>query len=552
MSTGMNRRRFLELVGTAGVALGLAACAPTPTPAPTAAPKPQPTEAPKAAAPTTAPTEVPKPAPTTAPTGAPKASSRDRIVARGANLRHSNPWGGGLYEGETANHMYEGLYRTIPGTATLQPVLAKEWNQSEDGLTWTFKLYQGIKFANGEEVTAHDFKASYAALAADNTLQLYPYVYPKLKLENIVDVDDYTLTIKTEQPFPSIFLLPTILCASRKAIEADPKGFSEKPGAGSGPWKLTSWSREKLTMEPNPLYRDPSVVRIKYFEYRAIVEEATKLAALKAGEVDVIDQVPFEQVKGLESDPRFKIQYSRALDLMHLNINCGEPPFDNKEARRAAMYAVDRQALVDTVLGGAAEVAIQPQPEGYMGHNPNLKVFPYDPAKSKQILQAAGFTLPVKVKLIQPNAWFPKVLEVPQAIAAQMKEAGFDVEVVVLEGGAFTEARKGSKYNLAFMQYGSSFDADGCYTGRVLDDNWGTKWQTRPESEPVTKLLLEARTTRDPAKRDKMYQEAEALMYEYGPRVNLYRNFYIWGLKKEIQKFTTWSSTYEIRGTYFE
>jgi len=547
MHQSISRRHFLKLVGSTGVAVVLAACAPAATPAPTEAPKVEPTEAPKAA-----PTEAPKPTavPATA-VPAPTGPSGRIIVARGANLRHSNPWGGGLYEGETANHMYESLYRTIPGTATLQPVLAKEWNQSEDGLTWTFKLFEGVKFANGEEVTAHDFKASYAALFADPTLQGHPYVFPKLSLENIVDVDDYTLTIKSEKPFPSIFLLPTILCASRKAIEADPKGFSEKPGAGSGPWKLVSWAREGLVMEPNPLYRDPSVVLIKELEYRAIVEEATKLAALKAGEVDVIDQVPFEQVKSLEDDPRFKIQYSRALDLMHLNINCGEPPFDNPEARKAAMYAVDRQALVDTVLGGAAEVAIQPQPEGYMGHNPDLKVFPYDPAKSKQILQAAGFTLPVKVKLIQPNAWFPKVLEVPQAIEAQMEQAGFDVELVVLEGGAFTEARKGSAYNLAFMQYGSSFDADGCYTGRTVDDNWGTKWQTRPESEPVTKLLVDARSEMDPAKRDQMYKEAEALMYESGPRVNLYRNFYIWGLKKEIEKFTTWSSTYEIRGTYF-
>jgi peptide/nickel transport system substrate-binding protein len=424
------------------------------------------------------------------PIPAPAGPAGKIVVARGGNLRHSNPWGGGLYEGETANHMYEGLYRTIPNTSTVIGVLAKEWNQSEDGLTWTFNLHEGIKFANGEEVTAHDFRASYEALHSDPTLQQHAYVYPKLSLENIVDVDAYTFTIKTEEPYPSIFLVPTILCASRKAIEADPEHFSEKAGAGSGPWQLTSWSREGLTMEPNPLYRDPSVVRIKDFEYRFIGEEATKLAALKAGEVDVVDQVPFEQVDGLESDPRFKIQYSRALDMMHLNINCGEPPFDNPEARKAAMYAVDRQVLVDTVLGGAAETAIQPQPEGYMGHNPDLEVFPYDPEKSKQILQAAGFTLPVKIQLIQPNAWFPKVMEVPQAIAAQMGPAGFDVEVVVLEGGAFTAARQGSNYNLAFMQYGSSFDADGCYAGRVLDDNWGTKWQTRPESEPVTELLL--------------------------------------------------------------
>ena len=516
----VNRRGFLRYVGGTGAALALASCAPIPTTAPSA---------PDAAG---------------GPTG-------KIVVARGGTLRFATPYGGGLYESETNGHMYDGLIRTIPNTATLIGVLAKEWGQSDDGLTWTFKLHEGIKFANGEEVTAHDVRSSYEVIHADPTLQAHPYYFPKLDLKNISDVDDYTFTIKTEKPFPSIHLLPLPMVSSRKAVEADPEGWTEKPGAGSGPWKMVEWSREGVSMEPNPLYRDPSIVRIKDFEYRFIGEEATKIAALKAGEVDVIDQVPFEQVEGLEGDARFKIQYSRALDMMELNMNCGEPPFDNMEARKAAMYAIDRQTIVDTVLGGAAEVDIQPQPEGYPGHNPDLKPFSYDPEKSKKLLQDAGFTLPVKVRLIQPNAWFPKVMEVPQAIAAQMKPAGFDVEIVVLEGGAFTAGRKGSDYNFAFMQYGSSLDPDGPYTGRILNDNWGTQWQTRPESEPVTKLLTEGRNELNPEKRNKMYQEAEALLYEYGPRVNMYRNYYIWGLKQEVQDFTTWGSTYEIKGTYF-
>lgn len=554
MDTKMNRRGFLKISALAGVAVVVAACTPTATPtaAPTAVPKA--TEAATAASKATeAATAAPKA--TAAATAVPEVTgpTGKLIMARGGNLRWPHPFNGGLYEGETSALMYEGLVRNVPGSNRYIGVLAESWSQSADGLTWTFKLKKGIKFANGEEFTAKDIIATYQWLFADATLMQNAYVATKVDLKGLVAVDDYTFAMTTKAAYPSIALLPLMAVVSGKALSESLLGWSEKAGAGTGPWKVVKWTREGIEMTANPLFRDPSVVKIKDYQYRFIGEEATKLAALKTGEVHIIDQVPFEQVDVLKADPKFQVQYSKTTDAMHLNMNCGVAPFNNVLARTAAMYAVDREAIVTNVLGGAAEVLSQIAPESWPEFNPNVKAFPYDPAKSKALLIEAGFTLPVKVKLIQPNAWFPKVLEVPQAIAAQMTEAGFEVDLVVLEGGAFTAARRGSDYNLAFMQAGAGVDLDtSTYTGRIVQDAWGTKFDTTPEYPKCEEMVLAARTEFDPAKRAKIYQDLEAYLHEIGPRVIMYRNWYIWGMSSKVKNFTTWESTYEIQGASLE
>ncbi|MCC6626885.1 MAG: ABC transporter substrate-binding protein [Chloroflexi bacterium] len=566
----VSRRRLLALTGGG---LLLAACG-----AP-AAPKPAEPTKPAAAAPTTAPAAAPTTAPAAAPTtaaaakptmAAPVAAATtapasvkptggpagEIIIARGGNLRGVDPHAVvGLYEGELLSHIYEPMVRFKP--ATLEPigVLAEKWEQSPDGKTWTFYLKKGIKFQNGEEVTADAVRKTYERVFTQTEGNAFNQIKGKMELSGLVVKDPYTVQITMVNPVPSLALVPPAFASviSPKAMQADPEKFWEKPGAGSGPWQLVSWSRDHLEADAWPEYRDKSVNLIKKLKYRVILEDATKLAALKTGEAHAIDQVPIEQVAAMEKDPNFRILRAKTTDAMHLNLNTQKAPFDNAKAREAVMYAMDREALVKTILGGAAEVISQPAPVGFLGHNPDLKPYPYDPAKSLALLKEAGIQTPVKVTLIQPNAWFPKVIEVPQAIAAMMREAGFDVTVQPLEGGAFTEARRGSKYDLAFMQLGFGSDPDASvYTGRILNDYWGTGYEKLPEAKPVLDKIVAARGELDPKKRNQLYQEIEAALYKSGPRVILYRNTYIWGVLPKVKNLTVWESTYEIKGTSLE
>jgi peptide/nickel transport system substrate-binding protein len=508
--------------------------------APTAAPaKPAGTAAPAAA--------------TTAPAAKPAgAATGEIIVTRGGNLRGVDPHGVvGLYEGEVLNHVYESLVRFKPGTIEPEGVLAEKWEQTPDGKTWTFTLRKGIKFQNGEEFTADAVRKTYERVFTQTEGNSFNQIKGKMELNNLVVKDPYTVQITMNQPVPTIALVPPAFASiiSPKAMAASPDKFWEQPGAGTGPWTFVSWSRDHFEAEAWADYRDKSVPLIKKFRYKVVLEEATKVASLKTGESHAVDQVPIEQVSAMEKDPNFRILRAKTTDGMHLNLNTGQAPFNNAKAREAVNYAIDREALVKTILGGAAEVISQPAPVGFLGHNPNLKPYAYDPAKSLALLKEAGLTTPVKVTMIQPNAWFPKVIEVPQAIAAMMREAGFEVNLQVLEGGAFTEARRGSKYDLAFMQLGYGTDPDASvYTGRILNDYWGTQYEKLPEAKPVLDKILAARGEMDAKKRDQLYQEVEAALYKDGPRILLYRNTYIWGLLPKVENMTVWESTYRIFG----
>ena len=559
------------LLGMTGSSLLLAACggpaaSPTAAPATTAAKPAAATTAPAAATPAATTAAAAKPTtaaqPTTAAAAQPTAAAAGKpaagaatgeiVIARGGNLRGVDPHAVvGLYEGELLGHIYESLVRFKPGTIEPEGVLAEKWEQSPDGKVWTFFMKKGIKFQNGEDVTADAVRKTYERVFTQTEGNAYNQIKGKMELENLVVKDPYTVQITMSAPVPSIALVPPAFASviSPKAMKDDPEKFWEKPGAGSGPWQLVSWSRDHLEAEAWSGYREPSANLIKKIRYKVILEDATKLASLKTGESHAIDQVPIEQVPTLEKEANFTILRAKTTDGMHLNLNTGKEPFSRAKAREAAMYAVDRDALVKTILGGAAEVISQPAPVGFLGHNPNLKPYAYDPAKSLALLKEAGLTPPVKVTLIQPNAWFPKVIEVPQAIAAMMREAGFDVDVQVMEGGAFTEARRGSKYDLAFMQLGYGSDPDASvYTGRVLNDYWGTQYEKLPEAKPVLDKIVAARGELDAKKRDMLYQEIEAALYKDGPRVLLYRNVYVWGLSPKVKNMTVWESTYHLRG----
>lgn len=568
----LTRRRLLRNAGLSAFALGIVTACGGTQPATSSAPAP--TTPPAAAAPTVAPATA---AATTGAAAAPTAAaaagapvavatsaagttgtvSKDTItIARGGNLRTVDPHGVvGLYEGELLGHVYEPLVRFKPGTLDPEGVLAEKWEQSEDGLTWTFHIKKGLKFQNGEEITADAWKATYDRVFKTIDGSAFNAVKGKMDQDGIKVVDPSTIAFAMKFAYPGIALVPPAfaLAISPKAMKDDPEHFWEKPGAGSGPWKFVSWTRDSFAAVRNDDYRDPKVATIKNLKYRVIQEPATKIAALKNQEVDVVDQVPIEQVAGMKQGGKFQIIDAKTTDGMHLNMNCGKAPFAKDEAREAAMWAVDRQSIVKDILGGSGEVIGQPSPKGYPGYNADLKPFTYDPEKSKSLLKQAGLPMPVKVQMISPDSWFPKNVEIAQALAAQMNQAGFEVDLKIMEGGAFTAARRSSSYDLSFMQLGYGVDPDpSVYTGRVIDDYWGSQFDKLPMSKPIFEKIVQARTERDAQKRDKLYQEIEAALHDRGPRVLLYRNVYVWGLLPRVKNMALWESTYNIFGASVE
>ena len=280
----------------------------------------------------------------------------------------------------------------------LAPGVADSW--SLDGNTWTFKIHKGIKFHNGDPLTAADVKFSIDRFS-DMTLSTNPWSRYLSKGYNQVEtkvVDDYTFQFVQDHPEPSqiiIFAWVRIL----------PKNYYEKVGMdefrknpiGSGPWKFKELiSKTSITLEANTDYWIPDEIpAFQYYKELLVPELATRIAMLKTGEVDMISAIDRNRIDGLKNAgfTAFKIGVPGTCSLALQGSwlpNSG--PISDIRVRQALSYAINRQELCDTLFAGYAVPGGQfyMYPGAY-GWSDALKADPYDPAKAKALLEEAGY-----------------------------------------------------------------------------------------------------------------------------------------------------------------
>lgn len=526
MPEKLTRRDLLKLGAAAGLGVvGLGACQAPGAPAtPAATAKPGATTA---AATTTAPAATAAPAATKPATSGAK---DEVVIARPEEIQQMDAANNfNLVNYDLFLHIMDCLV-DMDEKGNIVPSLAESWDVSPDGLAWTFKLKKGVKFHDGDTFTSKAVKMNIERLK-DTKLARATWWGP---LDRVDTPDDYTAIIRTKTPLGTMLtnLLTPLGFYSPKSMEANPTNFFDKP-IGTGPYRFVEWRKnERFVMEANPDYYK-GAPKIKRIVYRPINEDQTRVSALRTGEIDIVDTVPPDQVKLLQSDPNLTIRRDLAWDQLFLGLKCDQPPFDKKEARQAVNYAIDRQAIIDKILeGGKPAVGFVPDP--MMGYASELKPYPYDPEKAKSLLKTAGWT-GGKLKFIAPQGWYPKLTEVTDAISAYLKAVGLDNEVTVMEGAAFTQARVAGTYNI-YVTGGASRDPNDLSLQRIRLDVHKSGYK----NDQVFKLIDEANATVDQKKRAQMYIDAQKILYDEGPQVWLYQMEAIYGLKKGIQGFRTY------------
>jgi peptide/nickel transport system substrate-binding protein len=405
------RRAFLRRAGTtvlgAASLSAILACGPSAptssTPAaaaPTSPPKPAPTAAP-AAAPTTAPAAAPTAAPTTAPASAPKPTTAPATAgaAPTGTLRYANADFGQesmdpiVIDSLWGWAMYDALLTFDPQGNVIGNV-AETFDLSADGLTWTFKIRQGIKFWNGDPLTAADVVFSLQRFGSkESTNPWSPYILKNN--ESITAKDDNTVIFKAQKPEWALkipFAWTRIL----------PKNYFEKVGQdgfraapmGSGPYKYVKWTpKTSMEFEANTEYWGTRAQWAKITE-TLVPEESTRVAQLERGEVDIISNLSFDRLVELKGKG-FRLQEVG----LPTNANISFPgtfmtkgPTSDIRVRQAMSYAINRQEICDTYYKGLAK------PGGWWffgaetwGFDSSFKPDPYDPSKAKQLLQDAGY-----------------------------------------------------------------------------------------------------------------------------------------------------------------
>ncbi len=424
-------------------------------------------------------------------------------------------------------HMIEPLVEINYAKKEYYGLLAESWEFQ--GKKWVFRLKKGIRFHDGSPFTAKDVIHSVNRIKNDKQ---------SLQAENFRDVtemqapDDFTVIFTTEVP-NAVFLdrLNNRFMVSKAA--ADKYGDqADQYAIGTGPYKFVSWQRDgNLVMTRNDNYWGPKPA-IKEVVIKKVGEDAARVAGLLAGQGDVINNVPVDEVPRLDKHPRVRTEKVEGLRMYFLAMNVTQKPFDNKIVRQAFNHAVDPSSVIKYIYEGNGYVMNGSMGANVIGYDPKIKRYPYDPKKAKELLAKAGYPSGLEVKLYFSPDRYPKAREVCQVLADQLFKAGIKTELVSQEFAVFwgKEGVNGGK--LSFYYVGRpAIDADTVYDQYFRS---GVSPRIQYKNPEFDKLIDEEQTTGDPKKRIAILQQAGRILMEDAPIVPLYTLAEIYGTARNI------------------
>ncbi|GMR11213.1 MAG: ABC transporter substrate-binding protein [Anaerolineae bacterium] len=413
--------------------------------------------------------------------------------------------------------IYEPLARTGMD-ANLEPVLAVSW-EALDATTWQLKLREGVTFHNGEEFDADSVKFSFDyVLDPDNNVRRAGWIK---MIKDVQVVDKFTVNIITDGP--SGLVIPALwnvnIRPAKYFAEVGAEGFAQAP-VGTGPFKVVEFSQdERVVLERYDDYWGGAPL-LDTVEFIEMPEQSTRMAALEAGEVDIaqdvaLDQVPRLQDAGLEtlsvvttSTPTILIMNPKQADEI--------PALSDQRVRQALNYAVDKAAIVDSLMGGLGRVT-QSQfvtPDGF-GFDRDLDPYPYDPAMATQLLSDAGVD-GLTFTVYYPANRYPYGDQILEIVASYWAAIGVNVELVPMDAAEWGPKLRGGE--LASTLFGPGAGATG-----DLNDVLSAFHSTHPfgwMNDPELDALIDAeRITLDPDKRTEVLHEASAYLAELAPVV---------------------------------
>ncbi|MDL2272361.1 ABC transporter substrate-binding protein [Desulfovibrio sp. OttesenSCG-928-I05] len=406
----------------------------------------------------------------------------------------------------------------------IKPGLAVSWKPLDD-TTWELKMRTGVTFHDGSAFTSEDAAASIkrVALASVNSpSSLMAYVQD---IESVETPDAETLIIKTKKPTP---LLPNnlsrISILPAECAELTTNDLNAGKGViGTGPFKFVSWAPdEHVTLAKNPDYWG-GAPEWDTVVYRSLKSNSARVAAILAGDVDVIENVPSADNEQLRKNSKLRVISTPSNRVMYLHMDQdrevsphaagpdGKNPLLNPKVRRAISLSINRQALIDRVMDGQGGLAGQLVPEGYFGYSPDIKVDPYDPDQAKKLLAEAGYPNGFTLTSHASNDRYPNDAKVAQAVGQMLSRIGIKVSVETLPGSVYFS--RASKLEFSFIMGGAAVET-GEATG-VLGPLLATYSQTtgqgnrgRYSNPAFDNALQTALVTVDDAAREKLLQQA--------------------------------------------
>jgi peptide/nickel transport system substrate-binding protein len=454
-----------------------------------------------------------------------------------------------------ANHIFEALVgRDARGR--LAPGLAESWRAVDD-VTWEFKLRKGVKFHDGSDFTAADVVFSLDRVPKVPNSPSPFTTYSKQITEKIV-VDPYTIRLKTAKPYP---LMPTdmstiMIVSSHAAKGASTEDFnSGKAAIGTGPYRFVRWQKgDRIELARYDSYWgtkspwDRATLRI-------ITSDPTRVASLLAGDVSAIENVPTSDLAKIAKNSDLSLYRIVSLRVMYVHLDSARDkspfvtdkagraldrnPLKDVRVRRALSKAINRQALVERVMEGAARATGQLMPEGTFGYAPGLKPEPYDPQGARKLLAEAGYPDGFGLTLHGPNNRYVNDEQITQAIAQMFTRVGVVTRVDTMPSAVFFSRANKLEFSALVAGWGSDTGEASSPLKALLatfsnEKGMGQANRGRYSNPKMDVLLDQALSTVDDAKREKLLQQAtEVAMADVGI-IPLYHQENLWATRKGI------------------
>ena len=456
---------------------------------------------------------------------------------------------------QVARHIFDRLVHQ-DARQRLIPGLALSW-QPIDEATWEFKLRPGVTFQDGAPLTPDDiiFSIDRADKVPNSPASFAIYTKAVKAIEVI---DPPTLHIKTGTSYP---LLPndlsTIAIQEKRAVAGrGTEDFNKGSAAiGTGPFKFVEWvPGNRVVLERNDNYwgQKPDWAKVVM---RPIASNASRVAALLAGDVDFIENVPTADLKRLKENPAMRVveTVSNRVIYLHLDSNREQSPFvfgidgkplaknplKDRRVRLAISKAINRQAIVERAMEGAAIPAGQLLPDGFFGVSPKLKPETYDPEGARKLLAEAGYPDGFKLTLHSPNDRYVNDEKVAQAVAQMLTRVGIKTDVQAMPQAVyFTRASK-LEFSLMLLGWGADTGEPSSPLKSLLATNdsakgMGTANRGRYSNPKLDALLQEALATVDDEKRSGLLQQATEAGIEDAGIIPLHYEVTLWGMRSDL------------------
>lgn len=436
------------------------------------------------------------------------------------------------------DQMFDGLVAYAPGTSEIIPSLAKSWEISEDGLTWTFHLREDVTFSDGTPLTAEAVKYSLELSQSPESKVLSRIA----SYEDVTVVNAHTVAITTAEP--SSVLLHGLQEVG--GLIQSPASTPDRP-IGTGPYILKEWNRgEKVTLERREDYWGelPTLERIVYLKRP---EATTRVIQLLNGEIYLAAKLPPESIADLKKTAGVEPIIPESSMQVRINLNTRVSPYNEKLVRQAFNYAVNKKAIVDNILLGSGRVPTGMAGRGVWG---TLEIeggyYPYNPGKAAVLMREAGFEKtdgvwhrggePLVFRLLVPEGRYLKDRVVGEYAAQRLEEFGVKVE---LEVGPWSIVANNSRARLIAKEI------DGWLSGFSLLHpvvNWASSFhssnkdrlETGYDNPEFDRLVDQAAVTFDEEKQLELYHAAQVILIEDAPVMMLYNQSPVWGVREEV------------------